>query len=460
MRRPGTARRRKRALLVAPWITDYAAYDYWLHPLGLLAIGGFLRARGWDLHLLDALAGARRRTRQRWDGTAPLRAEPLADPRPPASRYGAQRRFRRYGVPLAEFEARLRGLPRPDWILMSCQMTYWYPGLRTAREIIGRWAPEAPVILGGGYAALAGAHARRTPGLHALVTARTPAAALAQLCRHLGEPPPGPREARTWSLAWELCDELPHANVLTSWGCPLTCSYCATPRSWGRWQPRPPGVILRELTALAARPTVADVACVDDALLHRRAEHLLPLADAIERAGCGRERFRWHLPNALHPRWIDRPVAGALRRLGVETLWLGLESLDPRFHARHDGKLGRGDLERALAALAAERCRPRLLGAYLLAGLPGQSDASVLASLEAAHRHGLHVAVASYSPIPGSALFARAAAEDPRLCRDPLWQNNTLREMEAPARWRALRERARALNRRLAAEPQAARAPA
>ncbi|NIA20148.1 MAG: radical SAM protein, partial [Xanthomonadaceae bacterium] len=43
-------------LLVNPWITDFAAYDLWAKPLGLLYLGGILRRLdGVDVRLLDCL---------------------------------------------------------------------------------------------------------------------------------------------------------------------------------------------------------------------------------------------------------------------------------------------------------------------------------------------------------------------------------------------------------------------
>jgi len=42
-------------LLVNPWIYDFAAYDLWLRPYGLLRLGGLLRTRGYRVALLDLL---------------------------------------------------------------------------------------------------------------------------------------------------------------------------------------------------------------------------------------------------------------------------------------------------------------------------------------------------------------------------------------------------------------------
>ncbi|PJA54883.1 MAG: radical SAM protein, partial [Candidatus Marinimicrobia bacterium CG_4_9_14_3_um_filter_48_9] len=44
-----------RLLLINPWITDFAAYDLWLKPLGLLYIGAYLRAAGYEIDLIDCM---------------------------------------------------------------------------------------------------------------------------------------------------------------------------------------------------------------------------------------------------------------------------------------------------------------------------------------------------------------------------------------------------------------------
>ena len=42
-------------LLVNPWIHDFAAYDFWAKPLGLLYIAAWLRANNWKVYIIDCL---------------------------------------------------------------------------------------------------------------------------------------------------------------------------------------------------------------------------------------------------------------------------------------------------------------------------------------------------------------------------------------------------------------------
>ena len=42
-------------LLINPWIYDFAAYDMWTEPLGLLYIAGLLRENGYRINLINCL---------------------------------------------------------------------------------------------------------------------------------------------------------------------------------------------------------------------------------------------------------------------------------------------------------------------------------------------------------------------------------------------------------------------
>ena len=44
-----------RILLVNPWIHDFAAYDVWARPLGLLTLAAILRLHGYRVSYLDCL---------------------------------------------------------------------------------------------------------------------------------------------------------------------------------------------------------------------------------------------------------------------------------------------------------------------------------------------------------------------------------------------------------------------
>ena len=49
---------KRNVLLINPWIYDFAAYDLWIKPIGLLYIASVLRNNGYIVQFLDCLNSA------------------------------------------------------------------------------------------------------------------------------------------------------------------------------------------------------------------------------------------------------------------------------------------------------------------------------------------------------------------------------------------------------------------
>ena len=157
-------------LLVNPWIHDFAAYDFWAKPLGLLSLAAVLRDHGMGVSYIDCLD----------------RFHPEAPPQDPAARHGRgpyhktriakpvgffdiPRNFSRYGIDPEWFSADMAACPTPDLILVTSLMTYWYPGVQETIRGLRRMFPEVPVLLGGVYATLCTDHAVRHSGADRVV---------------------------------------------------------------------------------------------------------------------------------------------------------------------------------------------------------------------------------------------------------------------------------------------------
>jgi radical SAM superfamily enzyme YgiQ (UPF0313 family) len=228
------------------------------------------------------------------------------------------------------------------------------------------------------------------------------------------------------SRPYPVLDLLEHPTylpILTSRGCPLDCSYCASRQLQPVYRRRDPLAVAAELVYWQDRTGLADAAFYDDALLLGASDHLLVIL--AELASRGRS-FRFHTPNGLHARLITREVAAWLKRANFATLRLGVETT-ALGAARLDAKLQAGDLEAALAHLQEAGFAPEAIGVYLLIGLPDQAEAEVAASVLRVQELGATPVLASYSPIPGTALWPRAvAASRFDLIADPLYHNNSL----------------------------------
>jgi hypothetical protein len=185
----------RRVLLVNPWIHDFAAYDFWQKPLGLLYIGAVLKSFDYEVSLLDCLD----RYNPAWQsipGTPPAGARPDGSGKywreevaKPEALAHVPRRYCRYGAPYDRVEAWLQTQPRPDVILLTSYMTYWYPSVAEMAALLRRIFPDSPLILGGIYATLCPDHAQQLVQPDYLITGEGEAAAAAlvgRLCH--GEP--------------------------------------------------------------------------------------------------------------------------------------------------------------------------------------------------------------------------------------------------------------------------------
>lgn len=408
-------------LLINPWIYDFAAYDYFARPLGLLYLAGWLRSQGAAVHLLDCLDVPHVRPGPFGTGHYPKEIIPT-----PAPLHDIPRRFGRYGIGEADFRARLAARPRPDAVLVTSLMTYWYPGVTAAIGLVREYFPGVPVILGGIYASLCPDHARIHSGADLLL----PGPWETSLPPYLADLGLGQFSAVAAAdlddLPYPALDLLPHLSyipILTSRGCPLDCDYCASRLLQPSYRRRRPAAVAAELVHWQERLGLREAAFYDDALLLQPEDHLLVILEELARRSLS---LRFHTPNGLHARFITREVAGWLKRAGFATLRLGVETtaLGPQ---RPDRKLRAGELEAALAHLQEAGFGPKETGVYLLMGLPDQDEGEVAAAIRRVQELGATPVLAQYSPIPGTALWSRAvAASRYDLANEPLCHNNSV----------------------------------
>lgn len=386
-----------RILGINPPVYDFAWFDLWAKPAGLLGVLGGLRERGCEVHLIDCLHEGRteRLTKGRWR----VRREPTKKPAPYA---GIPRNYWRFGMSRAALEARLANLPRPDLVLVGSIMTYWYPGVFEVVEAVRRLLPGVPVGLGGIYATLCPEHAA-TAGAD-FITA-------------------GGAFPRAKILPLDLYDEPTYAVLSTSYGCPMRCSYCASGLLNPVYERRPLGEVFADLAFQLSIPGVRDVAFYDDALLLDPEEVFLPLCEQV------RERWpdvRLHTPNGLHVSMLSERVCRAIYASGFETIRLSLEGVDSYTRENSSGKTNARGFAAAVENLRAAGYARDRIEAYILAGLPGQRAEIVEESIAFARSLGVRVKLAEYAPIPGTPLFGAALAATPELAAEPLLHNNTV----------------------------------
>jgi len=252
-------------LLVNPWIYDFAAYNSWIEPLGMLTIAAAVRGSGYGVTVIDCLAPHAGMPRPHADGSGKLFKAVVEKPGVAAL---VPRRLGRYGLPVERFEAALAAAPAPDLVLVASGMTYWYPGvLEAIRRIRARFG-GVPVALGGVYATLCPDHARQFSGADQVIAGPGVVAALRLADQVTGQDsnPDRLADPRSWPLPARDLVPRSYAAVLTSWGCPYRCTYCASHRLQPAFIRREPDGLVEEIAACTRRG-VRRFVFYDDALL-------------------------------------------------------------------------------------------------------------------------------------------------------------------------------------------------
>lgn len=422
-------------LLINPWIYDFAAYDMWASPLGLLYLGAMLRHAGTEVRLVDCLdrnqPGAQAPPNQpsRLPGTGRWRREIVSTPAPLS---GVPRHFARYGCPEEVFRREVARGPRPDLILVTSSMTYWYPGVVKVIGLLRDLCPQSPIILGGTYATLCPDHARRHSGADLVLTGPGEQALPPILTEILG-PAFSQSELPEWTSVWPALDLYPDhefAPLLTSRGCPGRCPYCSSRIMFPGVERRDPEDVAAEIEDRYRRWGIHHFTFFDDALLVHGHGHLRPILEKV----CRRElALFFHAPNGLHVNLISQDLARLMFRAGFRTIRLGLETLDPTRQKTLGGKVLPGDFEIAWGHLLAAGFDPANLGVYLLYGLPGQELAEVQATVAAVKALGARPYLAEYSPLPSTAMWEQARAASPfDLAGEPLCHNNSFFPCRGP----------------------------
>ncbi len=431
---PAMASRAPHVLLVNPWIHDFAAYDFWAKPLGLLQLGALLRQWGIRVSYRDCLdrfhpTAPPARTDGRF-GRGPYLKSQISKP---SGLEDVPRRFSRYGIFPEWFREDLSRLFPPDLILVTSVMTYWWTGVRETIQVLKEAFPSTPVMLGGIYATLCLEHARLHSGAdrvlpgpggrHALnlaekLTGRS-AASLQSESRF------DPDALDTWPPpAFDLQHKRSYVCLLTAVGCPFTCPYCACHLLAPKRMRRSPEAVVEEVRHWHQACGVSDFALYDDAFLVDAKTHAIPILQRTIAMGLP---IRFHTPNALHIREITPQIARLLKSAGFETLRLGLETAIPKARERLDHKTTLEEFSQAVAYLLEAGFHGNQVGAYLLAGLPGQDFASVEASIKTVKACGVRPIPAYYSPVPHTALWEKAVRSSRYpLDADPIYTNNAL----------------------------------
>ncbi|MGD8290121.1 MAG: radical SAM protein [Desulfobacterales bacterium] len=431
-------------LLINPWIHDFAAYDFWAKPMGLLAVASMLRHHGIQVSYIDCLDRFHPRAPQTDPGARYGRGPYHKTRIPkPAGLHDVPRNFSRYGIKPQWFNEDLLKQGRPDLVMVTSLMTYWYPGVQETIGVIRAVFPQTPVVLGGIYARLCADHASKNAGADHVANGSTEKDVLSLVQKFTGY-------SATPAFDSEHLDEYPYpafdlqtrpnyVPILTSKGCPFHCAYCASGFLEPKRLLRDPEAVVEEIAYWKKAYDIDDFILYDDAFLVDAERHAVPILEGILRTGL---KVRFHTPNALHIRGINPRAARLMFAAGFTTLRLGLETT--RFDHREeiDLKVSEHEFVDAINCLKKAGFEKSQVGAYLLVGLPDQKFAAVKHSIEIVRQIGITPIAAYYTPIPHTALWPKAvAASRYDIESDPIYTNNAVTPCrKQPFSWHAISE--------------------
>lgn len=416
-------------LLINPWIHDFAAYDFWAKPLGLLSLASILRRHGFNISYIDCLDRFHPRALST-DPYARFGMGPYLKTRipKPSGLADIPRNFSRYGIRKEWFKEDLLSIEPPDLVLMTSMMTYWYPGVQETIAEVREVFPEVTIVLGGIYASLCYEHAVSLSGADRVEAGIGEEYILKRVGEHTGLTVSSkfdPSDLDTYPYpAFELQRKIPYVTLLTSKGCPFSCKYCASHFLNPKRMIRSPKSVVEEIKYWHERFGVEDFVFYDDALLVDEEKHAIPIFEGVVNSDLN---IRFHTPNAVHIRGISRQAAQLMFRAGFKTLRLGLETAAFDTREEMDAKVTAEEFKQAVAWLREAGFRNNMIGAYLLAGLPEQDMASIENSIKIVRQNSVTPILAYYTPIPHTALWPKAVASSRYdLESDPVFTNNAI----------------------------------
>ncbi len=327
------------------------------------------------------------------------------------------RRYKRFGLPQNVFLEFLSKQQKPDVILMTCGMTYWYTGVWEIVQLCKKYL-NVPVILGGTYPTFCPEHAKKSgadiifqganiKGFVDIFNSKT-----SLPLKYFDNLKP----------FWQVYEKLSYLVVRTSYGCPFSCWYCGIKKMYPEYQLRKAEIVVDEVVENMQRYSIKDIAFYDDGLFCNFS-HLEKIVEKIAAV----KKVNFHTPNGVHTGYIDREIAIFLKEKGFKTLRLSVESFDEKRQKESSFKISFSYFERAMKNLVDAGFSKNEIGVYILAGLPGQTPDDVIRTVKKLKEFPCKIKIAEYSPIPGTIDFEISKNLYPDINLDePLNHNNSI----------------------------------
>ena len=405
-------------LLVNPPIYDFAAYDLWAKPLGLLYLSSILKQQNIEIQIFDYM-----------DRNYP------SIPKQPSNQYGCghyiqqeikkpkvisniKRKYHRFGIPENIAEKFFQTIEKPDVIIMGSIMTYWYLGVIEASKLLKKLFPDVPIILSGIYATLCSEHAKTIKTIDEVVVGPfdnfNPIFKKYNINTEINS-----NFERFPIPDYSFYKNKEYIVLKTSIGCPFKCNYCAQYiLNNNTYTIKNPLKIKEEIYNLT-KENVQNIAFYDDALIFNSDKLMKVLLKELQKDD---KKFCFHTPNGLHARFLDEELAELMFNAKFIQPRFSLETSNDKEQKNSNNKVSNIEYERTIKYLNKVGYKKGDYITYLLIGMPGQNTENIRESIKYVHNLGSRISLSEYSSIPYTKDWQTLPN---KLKQDPLTQNNT-----------------------------------
>jgi len=221
--------------------------------------------------------------------------------------------------------------------------------------------------------------------------------------------------------AYECFDSLGKFDdypLITSRGCPYSCSYCSVPEIVGkRWRFRSAEDVISELEYAKKTYGVKRFQILDDNFtleMGRAKKFCRLLIDS-------KLNFEWSCPNGLRADRLDAELIELMKKSGCRFVSIGVESLAKPVFERINKKEKLEDITKAINLLKKVGIR---VNGFFIIGLPGSTYKLDMYSLKQSKKLNLDSALwGIFVPYPGTPAWVEILkGKDTRMLRD--WQDS------------------------------------